>query len=830
MTSTAIPDEGTGRERLCIVGEAPGQIEDQQRRPFVGPSGRALAAWMTAAGLSRTDAYWTNVVTRRPPGNRLDALEPGELGAAIASLKGRLAEALTDPWLLVPTGALSLRAILGLGSITKHRGSIYETQLGGRTVKVIPTIHPAATFRTPGWAYRCRRDWRRIAGDLAFRERRLPEREHLIRPSLEDVRGLVADAEHADVLAIDIETPRKRIPVTTTTKRGTKIARTKLGEARVTCVGVALSATLSVTVPTTLEYWHDADTLAEVWALLRALCASPTPKALQNGLFDTFWLADHEVRLTNWLWDTKDLHHGLRPNDEHSLAYMASLDSREPYWKDDTKGEDPDGEPLDTASGLDTFWRYCGKDCCVTHELADTYTAQYAAAGRLNWYHTRYTRLRPALRALMRGGFALDDRARRRQLARLQVERLEYQARLTEAAGEPLHGKTDLSPTKLARFLYETLRLPRQTNRATKQVTTNELAIRRLALRHPAKFGPSAEWILGERRAAKLSTFLDGSLADRDGRVRASFGWTETWRLTSSKNPRRTGANLFNIDREVREAYVPDPGHVLLEADLSTAESRVVYCLTGDADLIAIARSTPDEFDDHKRTATLLFGLTPDATWHGIRYCAHPTKDQRYFAKRTRHAAGYGMRGATMSEGLLKEGIVRTPDECDAWITRLLEVDAPVKAWQRATRIAVMRTRRMENSWGCVIDWADERLSDDLYREAYAWRPQSEIGCLMLSWGVAPLHTWLTQRRSAARIVNTVYDSVIVSTPPGDAYDIAAFLVGSLERPRVYDGVACVIPVELKLGATWRGDVEFKRLPDRATFTEAATRLARSAP
>lgn len=827
MTTPHVPDEGTGHERLCVIGEAPGAYEEQQGRPFVGPSGRLLAEWMTAAGLTRTDAYWTNVVPRRPPNNDLSRLEPGELGAAIAGLKARLAAALVDPIVLVPTGATSLRAILGLGGISKHRGSVYDTRLGDRLVKVIPTLHPAAVLRTPGWAYRCRRDWRRIAGDLAFRDRRLPEREHLIRPSFDDVRGFVADAEHADVLAVDIETPRKRIAVTERTKRGKAVARTRLGDARVTCVGVALSASLSMTIPTTLEYWHDPDTLAAVWVLLRQLGASPVPKALQNGLFDTFWLADHDVELVNWLWDTRDLHHGLRPNDEHSLAYMASLDTREPYWKDDGKGEDPEGEPLDTSTGLDTFWTYCSKDAAVTWELADTYAARYAVDGRLPWYHQRYTRLRPALRAMMRGGIALDDVARRRQLARLQAEVLGYQDRLTAAAGEPLHGTSDLSPTKLARFLYETLRLPRQTNRATKQVTTNELAIRRLALRHRAKFGEAADWILGYRRAAKLATFLDAKLADPDGRVRASFGWTETWRLTSSKSPRRTGANLFNIDRAVRGAYVPDPGHVFLEADLSTAESRVVYCLTGDPALIAIARSSPEEFDDHTRTATMVFGLAPDAVWHEIAYCAHPTKEQRYLAKRVRHASHYGMRGATMSDGLLKDGVVRTPEECDQWIERLLDTDAPIRAWQRAVRIAVLRTRRLTNSWDCTIDLADERLSDDLYREAYAWRPQSEIGCLMLSWGVIPLHAWLTRRGSAARLVNTVYDSVLVSTPPDEAYDLAAFLAETLERPRVYDGVVCTIPLEFKLGRTWQGDVGYKRLPDRATFTEAARTLAR---
>src|SRR5258708_27048233 len=142
-----VRDEGRLDARLVVIGEAPGANESATGRPFVGAAGFKLTEWMRAVGLQRTDAYWTNVYPYQPPGNDITTVPKGELQTWIEALHDRLTH-LTDPWVIIPLGNTALAALTGKRGITKHRGSIYSYEdRRGRTIKVIPTIHPAAFFR-----------------------------------------------------------------------------------------------------------------------------------------------------------------------------------------------------------------------------------------------------------------------------------------------------------------------------------------------------------------------------------------------------------------------------------------------------------------------------------------------------------------------------------------------------------------------------------------------------------------------------------------------------------------------------------------------------------
>ena len=74
------------------------------------------------------------------------------------------------------------------------------------------------------------------------------------------------------------------------------------------------------------------------------------------------------------------------------------------------------------------------------------------------------------------------------------------------------------------------------------------------------------------------------------------------------------------------------------------------------------------------------------------------------------------------------------------------------------------------------------------------------------------------------------HDSLTVSCPAEEAYDVAAFLRESLERPRTYYGTSLVIPVEVKIGRTWKMDHEYKRLPDRDEFDATVRDILAHAP
>jgi DNA polymerase len=157
--------DGDPDARVMIIGEAPGQEEDREGRPFVGAAGQLLDKMLAAVGLSRTSpdparaVYITNVLPWRPPSNRTPTADE------IAMFRPFLARhiALADPQVLVVMGNVPLMALLNTQGILRLRGQ--WTAWEGRSL--MPMTHPAYLLRTPlakreAWA-----DLLAIAGRLA---------------------------------------------------------------------------------------------------------------------------------------------------------------------------------------------------------------------------------------------------------------------------------------------------------------------------------------------------------------------------------------------------------------------------------------------------------------------------------------------------------------------------------------------------------------------------------------------------------------------------------------------------------------------------------------
>lgn len=137
---------GNPQARIMLVGEAPGRDEDLEGAPFVGRAGQLLDKMLAAIGLGRDDAYITNVVYWRPPGNRTPT--PQEVQACQPFLQRQIE--LVAPEVLVLLGGAAAKQVLGIDQgIMKLRGKWKEHEAGGRMIRTLATLHPAFLLRNP---------------------------------------------------------------------------------------------------------------------------------------------------------------------------------------------------------------------------------------------------------------------------------------------------------------------------------------------------------------------------------------------------------------------------------------------------------------------------------------------------------------------------------------------------------------------------------------------------------------------------------------------------------------------------------------------------------
>lgn len=148
-TQTVFGD-GRANARMLLIGEQPGNDEDLEGLPFVGPAGRLLDQALESAGIDRSLAWVTNVVKHfkwEPRGKRRIHAKPNtaEITACMPWLESEIR--LIRPDVAVLLGATAAQAVMGKAfRVTRERGQVLESPLG---VRVVATIHPSSILRAP---------------------------------------------------------------------------------------------------------------------------------------------------------------------------------------------------------------------------------------------------------------------------------------------------------------------------------------------------------------------------------------------------------------------------------------------------------------------------------------------------------------------------------------------------------------------------------------------------------------------------------------------------------------------------------------------------------
>ncbi len=138
--------EGRVPADLMFIGEAPGEVEDQTGRPFVGPAGQLLTKILESAGIPRDEVYITNVVKCRPPGNRVPTKE--EMAACWEWLSAQIG--LVRPKIIVTLGNTPTHWLLGRNEgINDLRGRFFPWKGG---IEIFPMFHPSYLLRNPSSA------------------------------------------------------------------------------------------------------------------------------------------------------------------------------------------------------------------------------------------------------------------------------------------------------------------------------------------------------------------------------------------------------------------------------------------------------------------------------------------------------------------------------------------------------------------------------------------------------------------------------------------------------------------------------------------------------
>ncbi len=522
--------------------------------------------------------------------------------------------------------------------------------------------------------------------------------------------------------------------------------------------------------------------LDHVIAVLRSLLEDPTLSLLgQNAKYDIMVLEKYDLWPTNLTGDTMLASYVLNPSRRHNLNDLAweHLQYRMVTYESVTDG----GKKNFAEVAIADATRYSGEDADMTLRLAHLLFPQVREEGMSHLFTEIEVPLATVLARMELTGIRIDTNL----LAELSVEFGEQRQRLEkeihEMAGEEFNVA---SPQQLQTILFDKLGLPRGKKTKTGS-STDSSVLEALAEQYPL---PAK--ILSYRGFAKLqSTYVDALpklLHPRTGRIHTSFNQTVTvtGRLSSS-NP-----NLQNIPvrseegRRIRAAFVPEPGWVLLSADYSQIELRLLAHLSQDPVLV---ESFQKGQDVHARTAAELF-QTP---------LADVSADQRREAKTINFGIIYGM-GAQRLGRSLGIPFKTAHDYINQYFTRYANIKAymdgilvDAKACGYVTTLLGRRRYVPElQSKNAQLVATAERMAINA--------PIQGTAADLIKMAMVAISRRLAQEQLSGRMLLQVHDELLFEVEEGSVAPVMALVRECMENVMM---LRVPLKVDIGTGANW---------------------------
>lgn len=353
-------------------------------------------------------------------------------------------------------------------------------------------------------------------------------------------------------------------------------------------------------------------------------------KVGQNLKYDLQVLCNYGVELKGKMWDTMIAHYLIQPELRHNMDYMAEV-----YLHYQTVHIDeligPRGKNQRSMRDLSPtqVYEYACEDADITLQLKNKLEPELKKHDCENLFYNIEMPLMPVLAEMEMNGVRIDTNSLSETSTQLTQRMLDIEKHIYELAGESFN---IASPKQVGDILFDKLKIIDKAKKTKKgQYVTSEEVLQQLRHKHEI-----VGLILDHRGLKKLlGTYIDALpklINPRTGHIHTSFNQTitATGRLSSSD------PNLQNIPvrgedgKEIRKAFIPEPGCLFFSADYSQIELRVMAHLSGDKHMIEVFREGKDL---HAATAANIYKKPIDEV----------TRDERTKSKRANFGIIYGI-------------------------------------------------------------------------------------------------------------------------------------------------------------------------------------------
>ena len=558
--------------------------------------------------------------------------------------------------------------------------------------------------------------------------------------------------------------------------------------AKIVGMSFSIEAGSGAYLPLTHDYFDAPEQLnfAATLARVKPILENPAiQKVGQNLKYDQHVLANHDIQLKGIAHDTLLQSYVFESHKTHNMDDLAMRHlGIKTISFDEVAGKGAKQVGFNQVT-VEVAAEYAAEDADITLQLHQAMYPVVQADDKLSFIYNKIEMpSREVLFTIERNGVLIDQGMLNRQSNEIGMKLMDLEKQAFELAGQPFNLG---SPKQLQEILFGKLGIKPTKKTPSGAPSTDEDVLQELALDYPLP-----KVLLEYRGLAKLkSTYTDKlpkMINTQTGRVHTNYNQAVaiTGRLASSD------PNLQNIPvrtaegRRIREAFVAPAGSVIVSADYSQIELRIMAHLSQDEGMLSAFANNEDI---HRATAAEIFGCDREAV----------TNEQRRYAKVINFGLIYGMSAFGLAQNL---NIDRSAAQ--SYIERYFARYPGVRTYMQDTREAAKQKGYVETYFGRRL-WVPEINSSNGMKRAGAERaainaPMQGTAADLIKLAMIAVQNWIVAQKLQAKLIMQVHDELVLEVPEAELDLVQTML------PQLMQNVAKLdVPLlaEVGVGCNW---------------------------